>query len=290
MTRAYSLYPGCTLHSTGLEYGVSARAVCQALDVELIELDDWNCCGASSAHSLDAELADALPARDLLLAQERRLDIAIPCAACYGRLRSAQARLRRDAAFRQRMEQAVGRRFAEAAQPRSLLEILAGEVPRQEIARRVRRPLAGLRPVSYYGCLLLRPPEIAGGWDDTERPAKLDGLLTSLGAQPQPWSYATDCCGASMTLNRSDLVLELVGRLLDAAADAGANCIVTACPLCQANLDTRQGRRRMAVFYFTELIGLAMGLRGMGQLLSRHITDPRPTLRDCGLDWHDLRD
>jgi heterodisulfide reductase subunit B len=283
MRLVYSYYPGCTLHSTGLEYGVSTALVCRELDIELRELEDWNCCGASSAHSLDHELADALPARNLLLAEEAGLDIAIPCAACYGRLSSAAARLRDDAAFRERMERPVGRRYAGRARPRSLLELMTDDALRDAMRARVRRPLAGLRPVSYYGCLLLRPPGIAGRWDDTEHPRKLDGLLADLGADVQRWSHATDCCGASMTLNRSDLVLDLVGRLIAAATDAGANCIVTACPLCQANLDTRQGKGRgMAIFYFTELLGLAFRLPEIGRLFGRHYTDPRPMLRKGG--------
>jgi len=288
MSRSYWFYPGCTLHSTGLEYGRSTRAVCRALEIELIELEDWNCCGASSAHSLDAGLADSLPARNLLLAQGAGRDLAIPCAACYGRLSHAQARLTRDVDFRARMEKLTGHRYEACARPRSLLEIFVADIGPPQLRQRVRRPLTGLRPVSYYGCLLLRPPQTAGRWDDTEHPVGLDHLLNALGATAQPWSYATDCCGASMTLNRSDLVFELVGRLVAAAQEAGANCIVTACPLCQVNLDTRQGKHgSMAIFYFTELLGLALDIREAGPLLARHITDPRPTLDAIGLSWHD---
>jgi len=285
MDRAYTFYPGCTLHSTGREYGRSTAAVCAALHISLVELPDWNCCGASSAHSLHAELALALPARNVLLAQPLSHDIAVPCAACYGHLAGAYARLRDDAVFRSRMESSIGQRFESRARPRALLDIVVSDVKPAEIQRRVRKPLAGLRPVSYYGCLLLRPPHIAGGWDDTEHPTKLDGLLEGLGASPRAWSYATDCCGASMTLNRSDLVYTLVGRLLAAAHDAGANCIVTACPLCQANLDTRQRGegKGMPIFYFTELLGLAFGLDELRPELGRHITDPRSMLRKVGL-------
>jgi len=284
MHRSYSFYPGCTLHSTGLEYGHSTQAVCAALDVELIELPDWNCCGASSAHGLDVELADTLPARNLLLAQPAGRDVAVPCAACYGRLTKAHARLSGDVPFRLRVERLTGRAFEGRARPRSLLEIMTTDVEPAEVERCIRRPLAGLRPVSYYGCLLLRPPATAGAWDDAEHPTKLDRLLATLGADARPWSYATDCCGASMTLNRSDLVRELVGRLVAAARDAGANCIVTACPLCQANLDTRQGDAGpIAVFYFTELLGLALGCDEVRRDLSRHLTDPRPTLAEVGL-------
>jgi len=283
--REFAFYPGCTLHSTGVEYGRSTEAVCEKLDIELIEIDDWNCCGASSAHSLDMELADALPARSILLAQQIGLDIAIPCAACYGRLSSATTRLIRDEAFRSKMEATTGARFENRGRPRALLEIITSELSEEELRGEVRHPLTGLRPVSYYGCLLLRPPETAGRWDSTEHPVKLDRLLNTLGAVAHEWSYATDCCGASMTLNRSDLVIELVGRLVAGAEEAGANCIITACPLCQANLDGRQRkeRGRMPVFYFTELLSLAMGVGEIEKLLSKHVVDPRPMLRQIGL-------
>lgn len=285
MSRSYAFYPGCTLHSTGLEYGVSTRAVCRALGVELMEIEDWNCCGASSAHSLGGELADALPARNILLAQVQERDIAVPCAACYGRLSSADHRLREDMAFRRRMEGLVGRKYVGKSRPRALLDILTSDFSPAELRAHLRRSLTGLRPVSYYGCLLLRPPQIAGGWDDTEHPVKLDRLLELLGAEPRRWTYATDCCGASMTLNRGDIVEQLVGRLASAAEDAGANCIATACPLCQANLDGRQGRRAnpMPIFYVTELLALALGLKEVEPLFGRHIVDPRPLLRQNGL-------
>lgn len=285
MKRTYAFYPGCTLHSTGLEYGRSTRLVCDALEIELKEIEDWNCCGASSGHSLGHQLADALPARNLLLAQPLARDIAIPCAACYGRLSSADRRLRADVEFRREMEQAIGLAYEQSARPRALIDIIASDIPAEEWGAHVRRPLAGLEPVSYYGCLLLRPPETAGGWDDIEHPVKMDGLLRALGASPRRWTYGTDCCGASMTMNRTDVVVHLVGRLVDAAAEAGANCIVTACPLCQANLDGRQGTGRapLPTFYFTELIGLAMDIPGITPLFRRHIVDPRPLLRRLGL-------
>lgn len=286
MGRRYAFYPGCTLHSTGVEYGRSAAAICESLNVELVEINDWNCCGASSAHSLDAELAAALPARNILLAQETGLDIAIPCAACYGRLASASRRLLDDEAFRQRMEEVTGIEFRQRARPRSLLEVILLDIPPEEVMRHIAHPLTGLRPVSYYGCLLLRPPETAGQWDHTEHPTRLNQLLDRLGAAAQDWSYGTDCCGASMTLNRSTLVIDLVGRLVRGATEAGANCIVTACPLCQANLDGRQpgsNAERLPVFYFTELIGIAIGISDVRRVLPKHATDPRPLLRQMGL-------
>lgn len=278
----YSYYPGCTLSTTAVEYGLSTEAVCQALGIELVELPDWNCCGASSAHSLSRELASALPARNLLIAQEAGLDIVMPCPACYRNSLVADHRLRGDAAWREEMERLLGLEYVGRARPRALLDILGHDLPAEEIATRVRRPLKGLRPVSYYGCVLVRPPEMTG-WDDPEHPVLLDKLMELVGAEGVDWSYGVDCCGASLALNRSDVVVTLVERLVEAAQEAGANCIVTACGLCQINLDTRQKGKKLPVFYFTELLGLAFGLPGTDKWFRKHVVDPRPLLSSQAL-------
>jgi heterodisulfide reductase subunit B len=281
----YSFYPGCTLRSTGLEYGLSTAAVCRAAGIELLELDDWNCCGASSAHSLDPYLARALPARNVIIAQKAGLDMAIACAACFYNSATADARLRQDETFRQEMEQTFGVEYLGQIRPRNLLDIFGHDLGADNIAALVKKPLKGLKPVSYYGCVLVRPPELTGHWDDPEHPVVMDSLMTAVGAEPVPWSYAVDCCGASLSLNRREVVVRLVGRLLDAAQEAGANCIATACPLCQANLDTRQKGRAepMPIFYFTELLAVAFGLEEAEAWFKRHLVDPLPLLRRLSL-------
>ncbi len=163
MSHQYAFYPGCTLHSTGVEFGRSSELVCQALGLEMVEVPDWNCCGASSAHSLDAALFLALPARNLVLAQRLGLaDVAIPCAACFSRLAAADRALREDDRFRARMEAELGFAYGGQVRPRNLLDIVANDLPKARLAERVVRPLAGLKGVSYYGCLLGRPPETVG--------------------------------------------------------------------------------------------------------------------------------
>ncbi len=277
----YSFYPGCTLHSTAIEYGLSTEAVCRAAGIELVELDDWNCCGASSAHSLSPYLAKALPARNVIIAQEMGLDMAVACAACFYQSVSADAQLRQDETFRKEMEQTYGIEYRGQIRPRILLDIFGHDLGAENIAAMVKMPLKGLKPVSYYGCVLVRPPELSGHWDDPEHPVVMDRLMTAIGAEPLAWSYAVDCCGASLSLNRSDVVIKLVGRLLDAAQEAGANCIATACPLCMANLDTRQKGRahKLPIFYFTELLALAFGLEETEGWFRRHLVDPLPLLR-----------
>jgi heterodisulfide reductase subunit B len=297
MAAQYAFYPGCTLHSTGVEFGASTEQVCQALGLEMVEIDDWNCCGASSAHSMDSTLFLALPARNLAQAQKttlsgtEALDLAIPCAACYSRLAAADLALREDEAFRARMEAVLDFQYQARIRPRNLLDIFANDFSQEALRARVQRPLEGLKVVSYYGCLLIRPPQYTQRWDDPEHPQAMDYLLELMGAQPVPWSYGIDCCGGSLTLNRSDVVVHLVDILARAAHEAGAEALVTACPMCMANVDGRQKYRGgrplprparpdyepLPIFYFTELMALAYGLP-LGKVLAKHLVDPRPLL------------
>jgi heterodisulfide reductase subunit B len=298
MSRKYAFYPGCTLHTTGVEFGVSTDLVCDALGLEMAEIPDWNCCGASSAHSLNAELALSMPARNLAQAQKVTGpdSLAIPCAACYSKLAAADLALQKDAAFRAKVESTLGFVYEQRLRPRSLLDIVVNDVPQTELVGRVTRPLTGLKVVSYYGCLLIRPPETTGHWDDPEQPQSMDRLLEWLGATAVSWSYGVDCCGGSLTLNRSDVAVHLVDRLVAAANEAGADALVTACPMCMANVDGRQKYRGgsplprkpkpeyrpLPIFYFTELMALAYGLPA-GKVLGKHLLDPRPLLRRLGL-------
>lgn len=266
------------MHSTGKEYGQSTTAVCAALGIELLELEDWNCCGASSAHSLSEELALTLPARNLAIAQAAGRDVVIPCAACFNRHKIVDYVLSHEATKRRDIEAAVGFQYTGTVRHRNLVDIFANEVGVERLAAAVKRPLAGLKAVSYYGCLLVRPPEVTQ-FDDPEHPVLLDRLLEALGAEPQEWSFATECCGGSLTLNRADVVKPLVANLIAMAQEAGAECLVTACPLCQVNLEARQGQARFPIFYFTELIGLALGLPEANRWFAQHLVDPRPLLR-----------
>lgn len=297
MTTRYAFYPGCTLHSTGVEFGVSTELVCQELGLELVEIRDWNCCGASSAHSLDHRLFLALPVRNLAQAQEAGPDdLAIPCAACYSRLAAADLALREDETFRAEMESVLGFVYQGRVRPRSLLEIVARDFTSEQLVERVKRPLTGLKVVSYYGCLLIRPPRYTRRWDDPEHPQSMDYVLRLLGVEVMPWSYGVECCGGSLTLNRSDVVVHLVDRLVEAAKEAGADALATACPMCMANIDGRQKYRGgpplprrarpayepVPIFYFTELMALAFGLP-LGKVLGKHLVDPRPLLGRIGL-------
>ncbi len=275
-------YPGCSLHSTARAFDRSARAVCQALGLDLIEPSGWMCCGSTAAHRTDTDLATELPLRNLVLIEQSGLtEAALPCAACFNRFRTALYETRADPELKRRMEARMGLPFQDRVAVRSLLDVLVNRVGLEAIARQVKRPLAGLRIVSYYGCLLLRPPQITGA-PQPENPQDLDRLMAALGATPVDWSEKTTCCGASLSLTRADIVLELSRNLIERARAAGADLIAVACPLCHANLDERQAQMHLEMplpaLYFTQLVALALGLGDEATALHMNMIDPRPTL------------
>ncbi|MCG6537468.1 MAG: heterodisulfide reductase subunit B, partial [Syntrophales bacterium LBB04] len=166
---------------------------------------------------------------------------------------------------------------------RNPIDIIANDIGLDALEKKVVKKLEGLKPVSYYGCLLLRPPEVCH-FDDYENPVLLDKILAACGADVKKWSFKTDCCGGSLSISRTDIVAKMVNKLASMAKEAGANCIVTACPLCMANLDMRADTGlKIPVFYFTELLALAMGLRGPDKWFKLHITDPMPLVQSLKL-------
>ena len=280
----FSYYPGCSLHATGVEYDASTRAVLAALGVDLIELEGWVCCGASSAHSASGDLALSLPAINLALAQEAtRGDLLAPCAACFNRAKTADYALRHDPAQRQKIEEVVDFTYTGAVHVRNPLEVVANEIGLETVASHVTHPLRGLKVVSYYGCLLVRPPRLIE-FDDPEHPVVMDQILRALGAEVKGWSYAVDCCGGSLALPRTDIATRLATNLARHACEAGAEALVTACPLCQMNLEMRQSNQpQLPIFYFTELMGLAFGLSDVVGWFKKHLIDPRVVLRLAGV-------
>ncbi|MDP3789012.1 MAG: CoB--CoM heterodisulfide reductase iron-sulfur subunit B family protein [Candidatus Omnitrophota bacterium] len=269
----FAYYPGCSLHGTAKEYDLSLRAVCRALDIDLEEVPDWNCCGASSAHSLDNKLAISLCARNLKIIEQQNLDVVIPCAACFSRAKISSHTLKNNTALRSKIENEMGFNFKLQTKIYHLIELIVNEVGLDKVRAHIKRYLTDLRLVCYYGCLLVRPHDITE-LDDKEDPQLLDILMSATGAAAIDWPYKTECCGASLSLSKSEVVVELVGRMVSWAKEAGAQAIVTACPLCQANLEMRQqGRGKIPIFYFTELLGLAFGLKEAEGCLKKHIVN-----------------
>lgn len=283
----YAYYPGCSLHSTSREYDLSSQAVCQALGIELEEIPDWICCGASSGHMTSELLALALPVQNLVRAREMALDTAVACAACYSRLKVANKVMGSNGDARvPYVDQTVGSTYRGEAQVKHLLEVVIDEYGLEALQDKVTRSLSGLRIAAYYGCLLVRPPEVTQ-FDDPEDPTTMERLIAALGAEPVDWPYKTECCGGSLALTRTNVVIKLCHDILSMAADEGAECIMVACPLCQSSLDLRQAQVNrqyktdfhMPIIYFTQLIGLALGMGNKELGLNRLIVSPDNLLR-----------
>jgi heterodisulfide reductase subunit B2 len=283
----YAFFPGCSLDGTAKDFHRSTLAVAARLGLELPELEDWICCGSTAAHGTDPLLADALPARNLRAA--RGQTVAVACAACYSRLKMANHHIAGDVAVRMKVARVVGGDYDGLTPVRHLLEILGRDIG-PGIAAAIRRPLTGLRVACYYGCLLSRPPEVTQ-FGDAENPTLMDQLLETAGATPVDWPHKTECCGASFSIADPSIVLELSDQILSMAQAAEVDCIATACPLCQLNLDMRQkdieakyGRRyNLPIFYFTQLLGLAMGCSASELSLDSLVVAPQGLLESRGL-------
>jgi len=257
--------------------------VSSLLDIKLHELEDWTCCGASSAHCTDEELAIELAARNLAIAEKSDRELLVPCVACYSRFKWAEKESKEH-------PEKIHFPYRGNVPIRYVLDFFCEEPILEEIKKKITKPLSGLKVACYYGCLTVRPPKVTG-IKEYENPQHMDHLMEILGAEPIPWSYKADCCGASLVLTRTDIVRRLSGKLLSMAKEAEADVLVTGCPMCQSNLDTRQGEMdkevgenfNLPVLYFTELMGLAFGHKDAKKWLSHHITDPIKVLSAKGL-------
>ena len=277
--RAFAYYPGCSQTASAKEYDASIRLVCREMGIGLEEIPDWTCCGALAAHMTSSLLGYALPARNLALAGHLGLPVTTPCPSCYSRLKFAQRGLA-DARLRPQITEALGR----DVDPSVSVTPVLGALRPEEVAAAVRKPLAGLKVACYYGCLFVRPAEVAQ-FDDEENPQSMDQLLTAAGAEPVEWAFKTECCGASLWVARPELARRLTERIVAAARRAGADCVAVACPMCHSNLDQRQGEDEatgLPVLYFTQLLGLALGAPASALMFERHLTNPQPLLRAKG--------
>ncbi len=284
----YGYYPGCSLHSTGSEYDISFREACKKLGVELAEVKDWICCGTSPAHSTSRLLGTALPIKNLSLAEEQGLtELAVPCAACFCRLKTAVHDLKEIKGTKEKIEEIIGYSYKNGVKIRHPLDVFLNDVGPEEISRQARRNMSALKVVCYYGCLLTRPPEVVQ-FDICEYPMSMDRILSALGIKSLDWSYKTDCCGMSFALTRTDIVVKLTHDILEEARAVGAEAISVACPLCHANLDTRQAeiekkyktKYDLPIFYFTQLMGLAFGVSPENLALGKHLVDPMGLLEE----------
>jgi heterodisulfide reductase subunit B len=278
----YSYFPGCSAESTGRGLGLSALVIAKRLDFELVEIEDWNCCGSTPYGSLDEEEAVVVAARDLALAEKMGFDIVTGCSSCYVTLAKANQHLKDHPDLLAKVNEALavaGLRYNGSLRVRHLVDVLVNDITPEFIAGRLEKPLRGLKVAPYYGCQLVRP---AYGLDDTERPVTLDKLVAATGAENVDFPLKARCCGGSLTLSEESSTLGLIEKLLRSAVENGAQCIVTPCPLCQTNLDAYQSRvnsvfkkrYKIPVLFITQLIGLALGLDAKSLGLDSNIVAP----------------
>jgi len=279
-------YPGCFLQGTAKDYAESILGICQHLNIQFEEVPDWNCCGATAAHSIDHRASIELAGRNLNLAAElSHADMLVPCPMCFNRLKTASFVLKGDQKERYNIDL-----HDSIPEIWDLANFFATDDMLQLVAGQLKKPLNGLRVVCYYGCMANRPQEITKA-TDVENPQSMDRIIENLGGTAISWPYKADCCGASQMLSRPDIVSRLVAKLYDMAQRVDAQAVVVSCQMCQANLDIFQervgvdwGKRfSLPIYYFSELIGLAMDVKGVRKWLSRHITDPLSLLNKLGL-------
>lgn len=268
-------YPGCSLKGSSREYAESVVALARALDMPLEEIKDWNCCGASSAHAVDKDLALALPSRVLALAAAQGFgEIVVPCAACYNRLALSQHHLAEKPALKDKIE----RLLEMSLSPVKILNVLQwiekyapGKVKEKQV-----KPF-GKKVACYYGCLLVRPASVLG-FDRTEDPQTMDVLMAEAGAMPIDWAFKTECCGGGMTIPATKTIARLSGDVLSDAVARGAEAVIVACPMCHANLDMRREAVNkqlerpvdIPVLYITQALGLSVGLSPEELGVKRH--------------------
>ncbi|MBQ4615540.1 MAG: CoB--CoM heterodisulfide reductase iron-sulfur subunit B family protein [Mailhella sp.] len=289
----YAYYPGCSGHGSSVEYETSTRAVCNALNMDLVEIEDWNCCGSTPAHSISHELSGALAARNLMQAAKTGADCVIsPCPSCSSNLKMARWRMQKPA-FKSDVDElldaptpANAEGGADLLETYSVLQAIVENEGLEKIRQRVTYPLEGVKVVTYYGCLLSRPAHVAK-FDDPNNPVSLDNILKALGAEVLPFALKTECCGAAMGIPDVNIPGKLSGRILETAKAVGAEAVVTACPLCHMNLDLRQRQAAritenkpfdLPVFYYTQLIALAFGLPEESIRLDKLAVNPKPLL------------
>jgi heterodisulfide reductase subunit B len=268
-------YPGCSLLGTSREFGESVRAVARALDIDLVEVPDWNCCGASSAHTVDHLLSVALPANVLRLAADAGLDeVVAPCAACYNHLVRAQYEMQADPDLKKKVESVLDARIEKNVRVLNILELL--DRVRDRIGPKLKAPFE--RTVAcYYGCLLERPSRVMTT-DRTEDPVMMDQLVEAAGGKTIAYGHKTECCGASLSIARTPVVAKLASKIVRDVVARKAEAIVVACPMCHSNLDMRRGAINgvlgddadIPVLFITQVIGLALGLPASELGLKRH--------------------
>jgi heterodisulfide reductase subunit B len=287
----YGYYPGCSLEKNARSYHISTMAVAKPLGIEFVEVEDWNCCGATEYIAIDKIPAYALVSRNLALAAEQNgnTNLVAPCSACFLNLKKVDHYLGENNELKEKVDLAL-EAGGLSYQPGSinvqhLLETLAVDIGYEKIKAQVKKPLYNLRVAPYYGCLVPRPASMAS-FDDPEHPTSMDRIFENLGATVVDFPLKAQCCGGHMTQISEDTALELIRRLLKNAADHEADVIATLCPMCQLNLDAYQDavnahfgtNYNIPIVYFTQLMGLAFGIPAKDLGFGKEFISAKPAL------------
>ena len=285
----YPYFPGCNLFEKARAFDLTARKSSEKLGFTLDELPEWTCCGATFPLAEDNNMALLSPTRVLANGKKAGNDLVTLCAVCHNVLKRTNAVMKENPARRKTVTEFIEEPYDGSLNVLHYLEVLRDRIGFGELASKVEKPLAGLKVATYYGCLLLRPArEMA--FDDPDRPTILEDLFRALGAVPVDFPMKTECCGAFQVLNSDDMATRCSREIIGSAKARGADVIVTACPLCQFNIEDRQNVMKddlafstLPVLYFTELLGLALGLGGEAVDGPSHYVDPLPVLNKYGL-------
>jgi heterodisulfide reductase subunit B len=273
------IYPGCSLTGSARDYNESVLSLAEAFGLELNQVPDWNCCGATAAHNLNKELSLALPARILALAEKSEMDeIVVPCAACYSRLVVTQHELKSDPVLKNRISETIEMDYKGSGKIINVIEWIDKYITPKLEEKKVK-PF-GHKVACYYGCLLVRPDKILK-YDRAEDPQSMDIVMSKLGSTPVDFPFKTECCGAGMSVSRTDIVSKLSGKIVEDAEHRGAEAIIVACPMCHSNLDMRrpdinkylEKKFNIPVLFVTQAIGLAIGLAPEKVGLNRHFVE-----------------
>jgi heterodisulfide reductase subunit B len=285
----YAFYPGCSLECSSAAYDRSVKAVAEVLGIELVEIDDWNCCGATEYFTQDELVACSVIARNLAIVDRQFDQLVAPCAACYLNLKKTDKLMAEDAKMNAKINEALaagGLQYKPGTvRVRHLLDVISTDLGEAAVKDKVVRPLTGLRVAPYYGCQVVRP---LNGFDDPEYPMKLDELFKWLGAEVVDYPVKAHCCGGHMTQISEPQAFELIRRLLQSAVDYEADLILCMCPMCQLNLDAYQGRVggffgvkfHMPIIFFTQLLGVAFGLDLDKLGFGRELVAAKPVIQE----------
>jgi len=288
--KEFAYFPGCSLEKMASSYHMSALETTEKLGIKLRELDDWNCCGATTYFYIDELLAYTLCARNLAIAEKTGLDVVAPCSACYKNMYFTAAHLKKDPDLAEHVNFALEEddlQYNGNVNVKHLIEVFANDIGPDELKSKVTKPLQGVRVAPYYGCQIVRPQKEK---ENVEQPQFFEGILSAIGATPVNFPLKMRCCGGSLIISSRTAALSMVRNLLQSAVDSQASVIATACPLCQVNLEVYQQQVNqefgtnfsVPVLYFTQLVGLALGIPQKKLGIGKEFVDSMPSLLQAG--------